>query len=59
VGGYWRPLAALLDRAVELGYLPARSRGLVLWVDRVGDLLPALEAYEPPPAEAGLGPSET
>jgi uncharacterized protein (TIGR00730 family) len=59
VGGYWRPLAHLLDRAVEVGYLPERSRGLLLWVDRVGDVLPALEAFRPPPAEAGLGPGET
>ena len=58
VHGYWRPLLELLDRAVVEGFLPERSRGLVLHVDRVDDLLDALERYEPPPAEGSLTPGE-
>ncbi|MGH9279061.1 MAG: LOG family protein, partial [Acidimicrobiales bacterium] len=54
VTGYWRPLADLLDRAVTEGYVTEASRRLVLWVDRVADLLGALAAYAPPPAEGEL-----
>jgi uncharacterized protein (TIGR00730 family) len=58
VAGYWRPLADLLDGAVAGGFLPLHSRDLVLWVERVGDLLSALGAYQPPPAEGALTPEE-
>ena len=53
-GGYWQPLAAFLDRAVAEGFLRPPSRDRVLWVDRVDDLLPALAAYQPLPAEGDL-----
>jgi uncharacterized protein (TIGR00730 family) len=54
VTGYWQPLADLLDRAVTEGFLSEASRRLVLWVERVDDLLGALAAYAPPPAEGEL-----
>jgi uncharacterized protein (TIGR00730 family) len=47
VAGYWRPFAEFLDRAVADGFR-------LVWVDRVDDLLGALTAYEPPPAESDL-----
>ena len=40
--GYWKPLAAMLDRAVEEGFLRPANRDLLVWVDRLDDLLPAL-----------------
>lgn len=56
--GYWQPLADLLDRAVSEGFLRKDSRDLVVWVDAVDALLPALVHYEPQPPEGGLGPEE-
>lgn len=58
-GGYWQPFAAFLDRAVAEGFLKPASRHRLLWVERVEDLLAALAAYEPLPAEADLTPEET
>lgn len=58
VDGYWAPLLGWLDRAVAEGFLPARSRGLVLRVGEVADLLPALARYEPPAPEGALTPEE-
>jgi uncharacterized protein (TIGR00730 family) len=58
VGGYWQPLGALVDRAVDAGYVTPSSRSLVLWVERVGDLLPALAAYVAPPPEGDLTPED-
>lgn len=40
--GYWRPLAALLDSAVDEGFLRPSNRNVLLRVDRLEDLLPAL-----------------
>lgn len=54
VAGYWRPLADLLDRAAAEGFVTEASRRLVVWVERVDSLLPALEAYEPAPPEGRL-----
>lgn len=54
VAGYWRPLADLLDRATAEGFISEASRRLVVWVERVDGLLPALEAYEPAPPEGRL-----
>jgi uncharacterized protein (TIGR00730 family) len=56
--GYWQPLAAFLDRAVAEGFLKPASRDRVLWVDRVDDLLAALAAHRPQPAEGDLTPEE-
>jgi uncharacterized protein (TIGR00730 family) len=58
VAGYWRPLLSLLDAAVAEGFLHPHSRRLVVAVDRVADLLPALAAYVAPPAEGALSPRE-
>jgi uncharacterized protein (TIGR00730 family) len=58
VAGYWRPFADFLDRAVVDGFLRPANRDRVVWVDDIGDLLPALAAYEPPPAESDLTPEE-
>ncbi len=58
VGGYWQPLAAFFDRAVSEGFLHPWNRDRVLWLDGVDELLPALEKYEPPPAEGDLSREE-
>ncbi len=54
VSGYWRPLLDFLDQAVAEGFLPARSRRLIMRVDRLEELLPRLAAHEPPPPEGDL-----
>jgi uncharacterized protein (TIGR00730 family) len=56
--GYWQPFAAFLERAVAEGFLRPASRDRMLWVDRVDDLLAALAAYQPRPAEGDLTPEE-
>ena len=58
VAGFWRPLLDFLDSLVVEGFLPETSRQLILQVDRVEDMLPALAAYEPPPSEGALTPEE-
>lgn len=54
VAGYWRPLAEFFERAAREGYVTESSRRLVVWVERVDELLVALESYAPPPAEGDL-----
>ncbi len=61
VNGYWDPFHELLARAVARGLMKPASLGLVVRVGAVGELLGALEGYEPPTAErfVGLRESET
>lgn len=56
--GYWKPLAALLDRAVDEGFLRPQNRDLVTWVDQLDDLLSALRSPSPARPEARLTPEE-
>jgi uncharacterized protein (TIGR00730 family) len=48
IGGYWQPLAALLDHLVGSGFAPARTAGLVSFVPSVAALMAALAAAPPP-----------
>jgi len=48
VEGYFDPLLALFDRAVEEGFLPAPHRGLALADTDPARLLDRFAAYEPP-----------
>jgi uncharacterized protein (TIGR00730 family) len=57
--GYWCGLRQFLDEAVDGGFLVASSRDLVRWVDRVEDVLAAIESYRPPPPEGRLTAEET
>ena len=47
VAGYWGPLGAMLDRAVEARFLSAERRATLLADDDPAALLDALEAWEP------------
>jgi uncharacterized protein (TIGR00730 family) len=56
--GFWVPLLGFLDSLVTGGFLSPHSRRLILRVDRVDALLPALARYQPPPAEGALTAEE-
>jgi hypothetical protein len=49
VAGYWAPLGAMLDRAVEARFLSAERRATLLSDDDPGALLDALAVWEPAP----------
>jgi uncharacterized protein (TIGR00730 family) len=49
VGGYWGPLGAMLDHAVEARFLSAERRATLLADEDPSALLDALEAWEPAP----------
>ena len=49
VAGFFAPLLALFDGAVEQGFIRPQHRGLVLGAAEPGPLLDALAAWEPPP----------
>jgi uncharacterized protein (TIGR00730 family) len=47
VAGFFGHLIAFLDHAVDQGFLTAEHRRTLLEIERVEDLLPALEAWRP------------
>ncbi len=49
--GYWRPLAALIDRMAAEGFVSAANVQLLHWVERIEDVLPALSGEPPIPPE--------
>jgi uncharacterized protein (TIGR00730 family) len=51
VGGYWDGFAALLDRAVDEGFVSPENRALLLVADGPAALLDRLAAWEPPVGE--------
>ncbi len=60
VAGYWRPLVALLDHAVEEGFLRPEHAALIRFEDDPARLLDGLAAWTPPPhPPVWLDPSET
>jgi uncharacterized protein (TIGR00730 family) len=48
VGGYWAPLAALIDHAVSSGFAPPHAHSFYSLVDDVEAVLPALAAAPEP-----------
>jgi len=58
LGGYFDPLIAFLDRAVEEGFMRPESRRMLLVADRPAALLDAFEAYEAPVVRRWLDPDE-
>jgi uncharacterized protein (TIGR00730 family) len=52
--GYYTPLLAMLDHAVEERFLKPQNRALVLARDTPGELLQALEDWRPVPVEKWL-----
>jgi uncharacterized protein (TIGR00730 family) len=51
VGGYWQPLVALLDHAVEEGFVRPEHRGLVVVARDADELLDRFAAWQPPLVE--------
>lgn len=58
VDGYFDPLLALFDRAVEEGFLPIAHRGLALADTDPERLLDRFAAYEPPSTGKWISPGE-
>ncbi|MEM7350576.1 MAG: TIGR00730 family Rossman fold protein [Acidobacteriota bacterium] len=58
VAGYFDPLIAMLDRAVDNGFVGALHREFLLVESRVDALLDALVAYQPPGEDAWVRPAE-
>lgn len=56
VGGYWDPLLAMLDRAVEAGFLSPEHRALTQVDDDAARLLERFAAWRAPVALAGAKP---
>lgn len=59
IDGYWSPLLAFLDAAVEAGFVRPEHRALLARIDEVDDVLPALAAMAiatrpPVPADAPM-----
>ena len=59
VAGYFRPLLAFLDHAVEEGFLDPDHRRLLLVAEEVDELLDAFARWEGPVTERWMGPDET
>ena len=57
-GGYFDPLIAMLDRAVEQGFVNRASKDFLLVESTAQGLLDALAAYRPPTGEVWVRPSE-
>jgi uncharacterized protein (TIGR00730 family) len=57
--GFWGPLLAFLDQAVEAGFLKPRNRDLVVRIAHVDDVLDVLGAHRTPSNVSRLGPAET
>lgn len=58
VNGYWDPLFAWLDGAVDSGFMKAKNVDLLLRSNEIDDLLDRLGSYDPPRVEKWLGPEE-
>jgi len=57
--GFWAPLLAFLDGAVEAGFLRPANRELIVRVTDVDDVLAVLGGHRAPANPAVLGPDET
>lgn len=58
VEGYWRPLSAMFDAALESGFLRAENRNSVLEHSEPEALLDALERWRPARVEKWIRPGE-
>ena len=56
--GYFDPLLALLDNAVDEGFLKPKHRGLLLVGETPADLYAQFESYLPPTVEKWITPGE-
>jgi uncharacterized protein (TIGR00730 family) len=58
VGGYYDPLVALLDHAVDAGFVSGQNRRLFVVDDDPARLLDRLAAHAPPPGPAWITPEQ-
>lgn len=58
-GGFFEPLLAMLDRAVEEGFLWSEHRRMLLVAGCPEEVLPAIRAYAPPEQRFWLKPDES
>ena len=49
VAGFYDGLLALVDHAIDEGFIPPEHRGLILTADRPDELVDLIAGYEPPP----------
>ena len=59
VGGYWQPFHALLDAAVDGGFMIAENLKLIANVESVDDVIPTIRAYEIPYTDKWLDLEQT
>lgn len=57
-GGYFDPLIAFLDRAVDEGFLRPANRAVLLVAETPAELLDAFESYRPPRVKRWLEQAE-
>lgn len=58
VAGFYKPLVALFDRAVQEGFVRPDHRALALLEENPGRLLDLLESHTPPATEKWVSPEE-
>lgn len=58
VEGYYRPLVALLDHAVDQGFLAAEQRSMLLDADDPDHLLERIDRWQAPPVQRWLDPEQ-
>ena len=58
VDGFYEPLSALFDKAVEEGFVQPGHRSLVLKKEDPCRLLDVMDRYEPPETKKWIGPRE-
>ncbi|MBB3998908.1 LOG family protein [Aureimonas pseudogalii] len=54
IGGFWDPFASLLDHMRDAGFIHTAHQVRPIVVDRIEELLPAIEAAAPPPPREGV-----
>lgn len=57
--GYFAAFLAFLDHGVSEGFLSQASRDLLVRVDTVDEVLPAIERYEPPTRKVWIDAAQT
>lgn len=59
VAGYFQPLVAFLDHAVDRGFVRPAHRAMVLVDTDPASLLDRLASHRPPPTPSWIGPGQT
>jgi uncharacterized protein (TIGR00730 family) len=59
VGGFFDPLVALVDRAVEHDFIKPKNRGLIVVHEDPAELIERLVQHRLPPARQWIAPEET